>query len=71
MRGAPQDQVKALLMLGHAKLHEVKLQIAANNEAAAAMIQENAAGGQPPPLDPNSLNGAGNGVPSNPSLPGG
>ena len=72
LRGAPQDKLKAIGMLGHAKLHEQRLQEAANNEAASQMLMENAGDGStPPPLDPNSLNGGSNPVNSGPPLPGG
>lgn len=70
-RGAPQDRVKAILMLGHAKLHELKLQQAANNAAAAQMLQESAQPGQPPALDPNALTNGGGSLSSAPPLPGG
>jgi len=71
LRGSKQDRDRAVCALGHAKLHEQKLQLAANNEAAAQMVMENTQGGQPPPLDPQSLNGGGSAVPSGPPLPGG
>jgi hypothetical protein len=68
-RQGPQGKMQQILMLGHAKLHEIKLQKAANNAAAAQMTMENAAPGQQPPLAPESLGGATNGVPSGPPLP--
>ena len=67
----PQGKQLQILMLGHAKLHEIKLQMAANNAAAAQMIQEGTQPGGPPSLDPNSLGNGGNPVASGPPLQGG
>jgi hypothetical protein len=64
MYGPPQQQGLAILMLGHAKLHEMRLQEAANNQAAAQMTMENTRGGEAPPLDPNALNNGAGSVPS-------
>lgn len=70
--GGGKDRALAIAMLGHAKLHEIKLQQAANNAAASQMLMENAGDGStPPPLDPNALQNGGGSLPSAPPLPGG